>query len=1483
MVADDPTAVTDVKRLYEFLLRSEELRTSSVRDLDGARRILWLGDLPEDEPGVVSGLTDPYAGETWLAMDRVLRYPPPAPPEALEPWLDRDQIRDPDRTEAPALLDEPLPPAAHRHPRPTPTAQPRHDGDRAAPDSDTTAPDDPEHLRTLHATWAEFWLLWAEREPRVAPLARIYETLFTIHQEAADLGDTHELVLAVGYLTWTADDQPVRRHLVTRRVSLAMDDRGRISLVPDPEASGYVLEEDMLEAAQRLTETARARVLEHLAEAGASTGPEGAGHLHAALRDWATSAEAGAYYDETLHRHTADDHPGRAHVGYAPALILRPRRQRGQVNALREIVAALDGAGAATTPLLRHITGAATEPEPVSPGGEQIHFPLETNAEQRLIAERLRRSELVVVQGPPGTGKTHTIANLVTDLLARGRRVLITSQTTRALRVLRDKLPEEIRPLAVSRTGDGAEAQRELESSVRAILERQAAHEPADADAEITRLQARLDAASRERDEALGDLRAIRERETHRHPRRTGDYEGTLSAIAARLADEEDRHSWIGHVPAETPAIGAADALALLAAARAYTDEDRALAASVPPADSLPKPSRYAAALATIARAREAADRAAGSWGGDLDDLITGMGRKDRADLRARVDAFTTARDVAARLAPRWGDPRADVLRGRDRKVLLQARTAADLLDRAERELDRIGGVRFDGLDAFTLTDALRHVTALTEGFEAGRRLTGPFGIRTRLFKENAVFLQAAAIDGSPLDTEDELRMVRHRVHAERHLSEAERTLDGSDHAWQDPALRLADLRETLDDLHRLVELSRARTELVRFTDTLPGLAGVDWTDTTRVDAIALILAAVDADHAAVPERRLVADALDTLRAWADLPEPEPAALRRARTAVEAADPDAYAEACVGLERVREAARRRDERDTALARVREGHPDLADRVAADPHRTHWDTRLPDLEDAWAWSVWNRRLAELTDPAAEERCRTRLDAADHEVRSTLGGLAAAKAWRACLGRLTHAQEVALASYQRSIRRIGRGTGKYAARYQNQARESLRECRPAIPAWIMPLHQVVSTVPMDTPGSFDVVIVDEASQCGPDALLLAWLGRRLVVVGDDKQVSPRNVGLDQEQVFTLQHRHLEPLPASRRNLFAPNNSLFDIASALAGSRGRLMLREHFRCMPEIIGFSNEHFYDGRLQPLRQYAADRLPPLHTEYVDSGALESRGSGQVNRAEAERLVERLGECCRDPAYRGRTLGVVTLLGDAQQALIERLVADRLSLEERIERRVRVGNPAAFQGDERDVMFLSAVYAPVGTDGEPRRAAPFSAEGYRQAINVAASRARDQVWFFHSFTLSDLGGTDLRRAYLDYLLRPAAEADAAGPVEVPADVRVDPFDNLFEQRVYRALTARGYRVRPQCPAGRHRIDLVVEGGTRRLAVECDGDAFHAGDTAADDADRQRELERVGWTFVRLRGSRFFRDPEEALRPLWKQLERMGIEPAGPGL
>lgn len=188
-------------------------------------------------------------------------------------------------------------------------------------------------------------------------------------------------------------------------------------------------------------------------------------------------------------------------------------------------------------------------------------------------------------------------------------------------------------------------------------------------------------------------------------------------------------------------------------------------------------------------------------------------------------------------------------------------------------------------------------------------------------------------------------------------------------------------------------------------------------------------------------------------------------------------------------------------------------------------------------------------------------------------------------------------------------------------------------------------------------------------------------------------------------------------------------------------------------------------------------------------------------------------------------------------------------------------------------MWLSLVVGP-----EQRVTAQTRTE-MQQRYNVAVSRAQDQLWLFHSVTLNQLRQGDLRYSLLKYLTSTDAEPLPPMPDGVAPDRPHDGFDSLFEQRVFLDLADRGYHVRPQVETNGRLIDLVVTGTEGKLAVECDGDAFHTTtEQLQADLQREQELKRCGWTFVRVRESSYCLDRERALAPVWVELERLGIRP-----
>ena len=377
--------------------------------------------------------------------------------------------------------------------------------------------------------------------------------------------------------------------------------------------------------------------------------------------------------------------------------------------------------------------------------------------------------------------------------------------------------------------------------------------------------------------------------------------------------------------------------------------------------------------------------------------------------------------------------------------------------------------------------------------------------------------------------------------------------------------------------------------------------------------------------------------------------------------------------------------------------------------------------------------------------------------------------------------------------------------------------------------------------------------------------------------DNQISPANVGIRVHEVEALQSKHLAGFEL--RDLLTTEHSLFD--QAKVRYTGELWLTEHFRCMPEIIEFSNRLIYapqHRKLTPLRQYGADRLSPLRRVHVPDGRREGSVSHIVNRAEAEAVAQAIVECHHDPAYSDKTFGVVSLLSTSSQAKhIERLLMDRLEPRDWRERNLRCGSAYDFQGDERDVMFASMV---VSLEDGQAMIRKLGSDRDRRSYNVAASRARDQMWLFHSMTLDQLNPDCVRFALLNHFMSPLELGVEGFTDEVDRERRHPSFDSLFEQRVFLDIRDRGFVVVPQVEAYGRSIDLVVVGAGTKIAVECDGAEWHGPEQWASDLSRQRDLERVGWTFFRVRDTDYYLDAESALEPLWALLRDAGIFPAG---
>lgn len=1442
----DRRLIATTARLVEFLRDLVAIGQRRIRDVGEYEQAYWLADLP----GQIEVDAEAGPGDVLLTVDAVPADPPPDVPAVLAEWLDLRAAADPEG-DAPALSP-------------------------GAPAAETDA----------YEGWLPHWWSWAGRERGRLDHRRWHQGLRAVADRLSQQDDEFELVLGTGLLTWTSPDGvKVRDHLLAAPLRVQVDaGTERVDVVLG-ERVAALQDRELLDALDGFLPRRLDEIRERVRSGEVVGLPATADDV---LRPWCERAlEHGAVFHDTWVPEQAG--PG-AEVRLAPALVLRKRDRASMIAYYRRMLDALSGPEAAVPLGLAQLVTAFEADERMeflreqgAISGEAIGadplLPLPANPEQRQIMARLIGDNGVVVQGPPGTGKTHTIANLVAGLLAEGQRVLVTSQKAQALRVLRDKLPPQIAQLCVSVTDQARGGSAELEGSVKAISSEFSTYDPRRHEQLLTRREDERAAATRKVSTLTEEIRALRESETYQHDEIAPGYRGTLADLARRIKEHEADCSWMPTPMlegcADHPPLDASEAAELLRLLAAQTPGRAARTSQL-----LPEP----ADLPSVERVRElvTAERAAQETARtSANDLSGRLGECDAA-LLAELERLVKAVTDALHRLGLAADPdgwdagdwavRAfrDGLSGQELGVWQQLGAYAGRMAQAEEAAGRAGFrevvVPPAGRSALEVIRRLRDFLG-----SGGTLKRGPF--RSAPQKQAEPFLAEIQVDGVTPDNVELLDIVIDELEARAICDELARgwRLVGVTFPEDQPTRltvsRLADAHRRLALVQEALRAVAATAEtLIRAGIRIPLSTPAAWRDyAASLSAVRLRIAAEGAT------RNLL-----ELKGWFDLVVGKghaPPELAGAATAVAQREVAGY-ERCLAA--LAAAHRERDEQarcDLLRGRLDAAHPVLATLMVETCADEVWRSRIGVWEQAWAWGMAAGFFAAQRRPGLELRLEAELADATRRKLVRTAELAATKAWGACLSRMTAHQAQALRQYQDHMSKLGKGTGRYAPRYRARAQEAMREAIGAVPAWIMPLRQVIDTIPADR-DSFDVVIVDEASQAGIEALFLLWLAPRVIVVGDDKQCAPSVVSHGElEPIFGRLSAYLPDLPAYLRDAFTPKSSLFDLLKTRFGSVIRL--KEHFRCMPEIIDYSSRQFYaDEPLVPLRQFGADRLDPLRVVRVHGAVTEGTATRLRNEAEAQAIVERILACIADPAYRGRTFGVVVLQGSGQVRLIHSKLLERIDPKEWDERKLRVGSPADFQGDERSVIFLSMVVA-------ERRTAVTSTEWQRR-FNVAASRAEDQLWLFHSTSLDLLSPIDLRRSLLAYMLNPPPPMAGKTPDDVSPDLPHPDFDSLFEQRVYLRLRERGYHVVPQFEVNGRRIDLVVSGAKGRLAVECDGDFWHATpEQVEQDLDRERELKRAGWRFWRVRESEYYVDPDAALEPLWKTLHEYGIDPGEP--
>jgi len=1185
----------------------------------------------------------------------------------------------------------------------------------------------------------------------------------------------------------------------------------------------------------------------------------------------------------------AEDLPAGAAILPSAVIGLFPAANHGLLRDTKEMLAAPEFDGPAAPFLDLSADLAPADPMEIDREPEEVEREQRSCAEEHYVAaadpfqaqavQRARSSRALVIHGPPGTGKSQTITNIIGDHLARGERVLFVCDKRTALDVVANRLEHIGLGRFCAVVHDPRRDQRDLYMSVRAALEE------------------------------LGDLRTDEHaaRDLKRVNRELQSIHDELSVSRAALMDDDgDTHSfhelmgrWV--LLSAPPVEGLGPLAGVESAALDAAQRDIEVACERGRAIDYPTNPWVSAIdvsldaflamsmddlrrrLASMVEDGRAADRR-------CDDRIPPFDpvrplpeqSKLRADLEAHLRRTVESVDTRVRTRVAALDDDKAKLFNRELAAVAPQRQLLDPLDRElalsiGTGLPPLRGLNEDigTLERYAVTSE-KWWGALAFGVKgAASRVLRPYGlVRGRDEAQRlARFLKGLR---ARILLSDTLRQVRGEAATTPAtiLTDEELIADltGFEQALGDRALA--------DDDAQLAD--RTRRALFERDDALPFLEGLKRSG-PRAEAIGVLeqtLANLDvlaqpwcaqmSEH--VRAGKTAGDTLMALESTSDAIEN---VLRVKDTIARLIPPLSGATAAVvqaGLEP--------DEALAAIERQALGAA-LAARVRSNETLSRLDGER--LEHSL------RRYAELDAQKRElvqasvlhqwvERQRERLMAS---TRSRLNSAGAALRRRLFVrGRRAMRLRQVIAAGEAESTKTGEEDPLFTM----------------CPVWMASPETVAQVFPRRP--IFDVIIFDEASQCRlEEALPSLTRARRAVIAGDPKQLPPTRffeaaiASSDDEEVetdqdlFEMQQGEVEDLLAAALNLQV-DEAYLDV---------------HYRSRnADLIEFSNNHFYQSRLQSIPGHPANRTiaSPLRLDRVD-GVYDER----CNRAEAERVCQivsdllrraeppSIGIACFNLKQRDLVRDVLDECANDDADFARRLAKARTRVGEGSFEGLFVKNLENVQGDERDHIIISTTYGP-NRDGKfYRRFGPLGRAGGGRRLNVLVTRAREEVHLVTSIPRdayasihtipegASPNGAWLLFAYLRYAeqLAELYEKDAQERQEMAERDGV----RLVEQAIPPVSSfALGLGVRLASGSG---IGADVHWGNPGFCVDlalhhperaddvtagllCDFTRYdRAPDPIAWEIFRTSILEWAGWQLHRVWTPSFFRDPDRVVR------------------
>ena len=1161
-----------------------------------------------------------------------------------------------------------------------------------------------------------------------------------------------------------------------------------------------------------------------------------------------------------------------------PLIFIR-KKETGIIKAIENITEKIENSGEIPAHLYE-LVGVASEEENENTEKdfreEEILFVKDANTEQVNIAKQIEKNNAVVVQGPPGTGKTHTIANLLGHFLAQGKNVLVTSQTKKALRVLKEKIPKSIQGLCISILDDD---NSDMRKSVETISEKLGNFTSEKLKKEAGELEKIRIKECSDLENITDQMCGIRYRES-----KSIDFNGEtffIKDIAKYLRENPEIAGKIpGKISELVPCPITNDEFSFLKTKyrqQVSESEEKEIVSGLNNISDYLDVSEFEELVNDKKRTWKELEKLLNDNSFNIDSNILYVNEKEIIDLKKFKENYDVKQTIPKELTEDMEKWKVDVAisGGTDNGNKINWQNFIEDIKELHEYLNNLRPKLFKkriDFSGIALSDAVKMIQELKNAFNNPGLM---FNLNVKKAK-NRIGSRITLNEETVKDIEecDLLLEYFNLLIQEKELKESWKeliennggisadSLGGSfiDYAFESVKeieyflnwnyKEKAQLLKNIENLgiNKSCLFKETNISMEEIKDILNSAKNIE--KIMEIGSKALKLSEKEEKYSLYTEKIKNITKKDSI-----LDE-------KIKNAVVDEEIKEYSKNLKQLEILSAKQEYYKKREDILERI--------NKTAFKWYEELKNGKIEEIEDiceAWKWKQLSQELEKLEKEPYEDLEKKALEKRGNIKKATLE-LVEKKSWYHVLHFIEKKENLmvsqALRGWEQTIQKIGKGTGKNASLYRKKAKEKMNICQKAVPAWIMPMNKVIDTL-NPAENKFDVIIIDEASQSDISSLVLLYMAKKVIIVGDDKQVSPLDIGVSVEKVNSLREKYIKG-KIINDDLYGLNSSLYSVA---ATTYRPLMLKEHFRCVPEIIGYSNKTSYDLKIKPLRESGSSDLKPAVINYKVSGMRDEKR--KINELEAKTVVSLIKACMEMKEYADSSFGVISLLGDEQSDLIQKMIVEKIDVTDIEKHDILCGNSSHFQGDERDVIFLTMVDS---NSGEvPLRVMTDGTESARKKrYNVAASRARNQMWVVNSLDVdNDLKTGDIRKEFLEYVSSPK-EMILTEEMEKNSE-------SVFEEKIAKYLISEGYHIEQQWEAGLYKIDMVALFQDKKVAIECDGEKWHSTEEQIrEDMERQNVLERCGWEFIRIRGSRYFKNPESAMKALIEELNRKGIYP-----